>query len=112
MDAGTEAMIEGLKDAERDVGATVGWAGEEFVCVGGAASQGKRLAIGGYTPMADVTLVVRKAALNGTALPAVDDSVDYTSSPEDEAVSLKVRNIVTIRGAVYVLDCDHDSQGA
>jgi hypothetical protein len=78
----------------------------------GGRARARSYRVGGYTPMADVTIVVRKAALNGVAVPPVDSTISYTSAPDDEEIALKVRNITPIRGVIYVLDCDHDSQGA
>jgi hypothetical protein len=112
MDEGTQMLCDALKENEASVGSLVLWAGGTYPCTGGPEFDNKKFGIAGYMPMADVTLVVRLAALPaGVSLPAENQQIAYKSVPEADAVPLKLSSATLFRKAILLIQCDAVGRG-
>ncbi len=102
----TDMLVDGLLAREEDVGAKVTFAGLTLPCSGGDELMAKLLQEGGFRSTAEVTVVVRMAALpDGTPLPSQQQSITYTSAPGALARPLRVKTVDSLMGVAMVIRC-------
>jgi hypothetical protein len=102
----TDMLLDGLLAREEDVGAQVTFAGKTMPCSGGDEMMGKLLQLGGFRTTADVTIVLRMAALpDGTPAPSQQQSLTYVSAPDALPLLLRVKTVDSLMGVALIIKC-------
>ncbi len=111
MSALDTALIDGLIERERQVGATITYAGAEYPCSAGVKLGGKELGAGGYRVTAQAQIVVRQSVLNG-AVPQEKQLLDYRRCAGADAERMRIVSVTKILGAAFLLECNSATEGA
>ncbi len=105
-------LIEGLLDVEKEVGATLNWAGTDYPCSHAAVQGNKSLTEGGFRVTAQVTLNVRTVLFpEGVGWPSEKKLISFKNSPDATPKPLRIDGVTPVYNEILVLECNATGQG-
>jgi len=108
-----QALIDAMLLMEEEIGASIIWAGQEFPCVAGILSDGKRLDLGGFKLYADAKIKVRTAVFPlGIGQPKPEQTIQFKINSNTDPETFRIYSIDRFWDVAILMHCVHPDQGA